>query len=182
MDKKDRRKHPRDFWEDFFSEISDEFVTMRKQMDRFIRDSMRATDDKEFRNRPFVYGFSFRMGPDGIPHFEQFGDTRFGKYGPRGEAKDSKREPLTDIIETDEAVIITMELPGIEKEDISLEAIENNLVIEVDTETRKYHKELKLPENLDIDKIEANYKNGVLDIKIKRKKEEKKKGKKIEVK
>ena len=182
MDKKDRRKYPRDFWEDFFSEISDEFIAMRKQMDRFVRDSMRAPDDKEFRNRPFVYGFSFRMGPDGIPHFEQFGDTRFGRYGPRRDSKDAKREPLTDIIEAEDYVTITMELPGIEKKDINLEIVENNLIIDVDTEVRKYHKELKLPEKLDTDNIVANYKNGVLDIKIMRKKEEKMKGKKIEIK
>jgi len=155
---------------------------MRKQMDRFVRDSMRAAGDSEFRNRPFVYGFTFRMGPDGIPRFEQFGDTRFGRYQSRRDVKDTKREPLTDIIESEEYITITMELPGIEKKDINLEFIENKLIIDVDTEARKYHKELKLPEKLDTENIQANYKNGVLDIKIMRKKEEKKKGKKIEIK
>jgi HSP20 family protein len=62
-----------------------------------------------------------------------------------------------------------------------MEIIEDNMSIDVDTKTRKYHKELKLPENLDHESVKANYKNGVLDITIKRKKEKPKKGKKIKI-
>lgn len=178
-----RRKYPRDFWEEFLNEFSSEFMTMRKQMDRFLKDTMNSFDDESFQKRPFVYGFSFRVGPDGIPHFEQFGDTKFSRpKGPFGKDKESKREPLTDIIEAEDHVVITMELPGIEKKDINLEVVEDSLVIDVDTAMRKYHKELRLPENLDMDTIEANYKNGVLDIKIQRKKDEIKQGRKIEIK
>ena len=63
-----------------------------------------------------------------------------------------------------------------------MDMVENTLIIDVDTESRKYHKELDLPDNLDLDSIEATCKNGVLDIVIKRKEEIPKKSKKINIK
>ena len=85
-------------------------------------------------------------------------------------------------LEAEDHVAITLELPGVEKEDINMEILEESMKIDVDTEIRKYHKEIKLPENLDTDTIEATYKNGVLDIVIKRREEKPKKGKKINIK
>lgn len=174
-------RHPRDFWDEFFDESFDGFFNMRRNMNKMFRDAVKAVPESKLSNKPFVYGFSVRVGPDGIPHIQQFGNTKFGKPGPVDEGDEISREPLTDVIETEDSVTITVELPGVDKKDINLEALEEGLVIDVDTEARKYHKELKLPENLDLGSIRANYNNGVLDILIKRKKEKPKKGKKIDI-
>jgi HSP20 family protein len=182
MDKKTKRdRRPHDFWGDFFNESFTEFSEMRRNMDKIFRDAMKSVNDDDFKKKPFVYGFSFRLGPDGIPHFEPFGNTTFGKPFTTDKTTETSREPLTDIIEAEDHITITMELPGVEKKDIDLEAQEDNLIINVDTATRKYHKELKLPEKLDLDSINPTYKNGVLDIVIKRKAEKPKKGKKISI-
>lgn len=179
--RKKKDKPPRDFWDEIFGQSFNEFINMRRHMERIFRASMRTFDQKEMNTKPFVYGFSIRVGPDGIPHIQQFGNTKFGKKGFTGETDKSEREPLTDIIEAEDHIAITMELPGIEKEDINMELVENKLTIDVDTETRTYHKDVDLPDDLDFDSISATCKNGILDIVIKRKKTKPKKGKRIKI-
>jgi HSP20 family protein len=53
--------------------------------------------------------------------------------------------------------------------------------ISVDTETRKFRKDLVLPINVDPDSANATYKNGVLEVALKVQKE-KSKGKSVSIK
>ena len=181
MDRRKRSKYPRDFWDELFGENFDEFVHMRKNIEKMFQESFGSSKDDNETRKPFVYGFSVRMGPDGIPHFRQFGNTNIGRRFRTGKDGESEREPLTDVIDSDDHVAITMELPGVEKDDISMEIFDDSLIINVETKSRKYHKELKLPESLDTGSVKANCKNGVLEIIIKHKKEKPKKGKKINI-
>ena len=88
----------------------------------------------------------------------------------RGESLISEeREPLTDIIEGDEDVAVTVEIPGVNRNDIDLNVKREYLEIKVDNPTRKYHKRLDLPCGVVPKTTKATYKNGVLDIVIKRK-------------
>jgi HSP20 family protein len=92
-------------------------------------------------------------------------------------------EPLTDMIECDDSISVTIELPGVQKDDIELHVTPENLVVEVDTPEKKYYKEFTLPCEVKPDKIHATYKNSVLDITIKRKNRRKKtkRGKKVKI-
>ena len=80
-----------------------------------------------------------------------------------------EREPLTDIIEGDDDVAVTVEIPGVEKNNIELNVTNDILEIKVDTPNRKYHKRLDLPCDVLPKTTKATYKNGVLDVVIKRK-------------
>lgn len=158
-----------------------------KEMDEFMRrmgidpkefrslfDDMQRNLQEAFKNmgddptKGFVQGFNVRMGPDGKPHFSSFGnkphvDTEEGGV-PQFRA--DEREPLTDVIEEDGAIAITMELPGVQKEDIEVRMTEEQLEIGVDTEARKYHKRVKLPAKVDPSTTKATYNNGVLDVTV----------------
>lgn len=131
---------------------------------------------------PFVYGYSVTVGPDGKPKVREFGnfktETRMGK--PYIDVKE-KREPLADVMTTDSEVKVIVELPGVEKKDIKLSGTENTLTISVDTPDRKYFKEVKLPAKVDIKQATSKYKNGVLDVTIPKKEEEKQKGESINI-
>ena len=131
---------------------------------------------------PFVYGYSVTVGPDGKPKVREFGnfkaETRMGK--PYMDVKE-KREPLADVINTDGEVRVIVELPGVEKKDIKLSGTENKLTISVDTPERKYFKEVELPVKVDSKKAASKYNNGVLDITVPKKKEEKPKGETITI-
>jgi HSP20 family protein len=131
---------------------------------------------------PFVYGYSVTVGPDGKPKVREFGnfkaETRLGK--PHMDIKE-KREPLADVIPGDGEIRVIVELPGVEKKDIKLSGTENKLTISVDTPERKYFKEVELPAKVETKKATSKYKNGVLDITIPKKKEEKTKSETIEI-
>ena len=93
---------------------------------------------------------------------------------PEGEPTISEEvEPLTDIIEADNDVSITVELPGVEKDDIDLNVTDNALEIKVDTPQRKYQKTLDLPCDVKPKTTKATYKNGILDVVINRKEKKK---------
>jgi len=123
---------------------------------------------------PFVYGYSVTVGPDGKPKVREFGnfkaETRLGK--PKLDVKE-KREPLADVIPGDGEIRVIVELPGVEKKDIKLSGTEDKLTISVDTPERKYFKEVELPSKVETKKATSAYKNGVLDITVPKKKEEK---------
>jgi HSP20 family protein len=143
---------------------------------------------KEFG--PFVYGYSMTIGPDGKPQIREFGNVkpaprqeRFGtRHVPRLDVKE-EREPLVDVMSTDGEIKVIVELPGVEKEDIKLYGTERALTISVDTSQRKYYKEIELPAIVDAKAARSNYKNGVLEVTLPKKKEQKKppKGEPIEV-
>jgi HSP20 family protein len=185
----DKRKRDRDwrrgFFDDFFTDFDEEFDRMRERMDKIFQHAMREpTFGEDMTKKPFVYGFSVRVGPDGIPHIQEFGNTKpihKALTEKDGLAAINEREPLTDVIESEDEICITIELPGVEKKDIDLDASDDSVTIDVDTEDRKYHKNIPMPGNIDPDSVSATYKNGVLDISIKRKKKEEKKGKRIDI-
>jgi HSP20 family protein len=125
---------------------------------------------------PFVYGYSFSMGPDGKPVIREFGNVKPSlKGGPSGVVKprlDVKedREPLVDTIVNPDTVKVVAELPGVEKPDIALECDGQKLTLKVDTDKRRYYKELELPVEVDPDTSKASYQNGVLELLLTRKK------------
>lgn len=177
----DKRKNwRRGFFGDIFGDFDKEFENMRNYMDRMFERAIKEQNDAGPTSKPFVYGFSVRMGPDGIPHIQEFGNTRKG-IGNLDFKEGIGREPLTDIIEDKDSICITSELPGVEKEDVELDLNDNKLEIKVNTEGRKYHKSIDLPDNIDPDTVKATYKNGVLDVSIKMLKPKEIKGKKITI-
>lgn len=116
----------------------------------------------------FFHGFNIHFGSDGNPHIEQFGNRPL-KNSEGERSISEEREPLTDIIEGEEEIAITIELPGVEKDDIDLNVTESNLEINVENPKRKYRKLIDLPCDVIPKTSKASYKNGILDIVIKRK-------------
>lgn len=88
--------------------------------------------------------------------------------------------PLTDVAEEDNKVIVTTDLPGIDRENVELNLKDNLLVISAqkgkEEETEKegylrkersfmrYYREIPLPDNVTEDGATAQLKNGVLTV------------------
>lgn len=142
-----------------------EFRNLFEEMQRNLQEAFKDLGERP--DRPFVQGFSVRMGPDGKPRFSSFGNK---PQMDRGDGAPSlradEREPLTDVIEDKESVAITMELPGVEKNDIDVHMTEDQLEISVDTEKRKYHKRVRLPAKVEPATTKATYNNGILDVTV----------------
>jgi len=113
---------------------------------------------------PFVHGYSMKIGPDGKPEIQEFGNIKKSLKGTP-QVKE-EREPLVDIVETNEDVHVVVELPGVEKSDIKLHGTEDALTISVDTPQSKYYKEVALPVKVRVRDAKSTYKNGVLEVVI----------------
>jgi len=88
--------------------------------------------------------------------------------------------PTVDVFETDAEVIMKAELPGMSREDISVEVKDNILTLrgerkfEKDVKEENYHRieraygkfqrSFSLPFEVEREKIEAHYKDGVLEV------------------
>jgi len=158
-----RRKRP---WFDVFVE----FKRIEKMMDEMMRRSFRrpfkpSKEKNRFFGRPHVYGFILSTGPDGKPRIREFGNLQRSRFGPRVRRE---REPLVDILEENEEIVVVAELPGVEKENINLHTSRWELIISVNTTKRKYHKKLFLPKEVDPRSARASYKNGVLQVRLKK--------------
>jgi len=77
-------------------------------------------------------------------------------------------EPLVDVIEEEDAVVVVAGLLGVRKEDLQIHAAHCSLTISLDTSERKYYRELALPAATDPESAIATYKNGVLHVKLKK--------------
>jgi len=172
-DKNNRRKNPFDEFG-----IDDDYIRDLFKDDKIMDDLKKMTEEmmKMFSNmepgKPFMHGFKIDFDQNGKPKIGEFGNKPI--QTPEGQPTISdEREPLTDIIEGDEDVAVTIELPGVEKENIDLNVQKETLEIKVDTQHRKYHKIIDLPCDVKPKTTKATYKNGILDIVIKRKEKKK---------
>lgn len=113
-----------------------------------------------------VYGLSVKTGPGGKPTVESFGNVRKTAKGP---VVEEEREPLVDIFDEKDHVLVLIELPGIEEEHISTTVKGDILTLSAANGERKYYKEVVLPKDVDTDTVKSKYKNGVLEIRMSKK-------------
>ncbi len=163
--KKRKRRSP---WFNIF----EEFDRLEEMMDKMMSQAFKTSSGKGFYV-PYVYGFSMSLGPDGKPVIRKFGNVRKSRFGPKVR---EEKEPLVDVMEEGEDVVVVAELPGVEKDDIDLHTAYDELVISVDTPKRRFHKRLRLPARVDPNSAHASYKNGVLEVRLKKILEEKSEG------
>lgn len=106
--------------------------------------------------------------------------------------------PVVNTREGDDAYYIEVELPGVKKDNITIDVNDDTLTIsgervvkdehkddtfyKVESLYGKFERSFSLPEDVDTDKIEATSKNGVLEIKIPKVQKIEKAPKKIEIK
>jgi|SRR3954447_14542405 HSP20 family protein len=177
------------------------FDDMHKEMDRMFNDvSSNAPKDlvREYQTSdgakvreagPIVYGYSMTVGPDGKPHVREFGNVKAGKnivgqhLGIDKPQISAEREPLSDITTTDNEVKVILEIPGIKKEDIKINAYDEKVEIKTaENAQRKYQKIIDLPKQTDLETARSTYNNGILEVTFDKKKEEPKpKGKEIKI-
>ena len=112
-----------------------------------------------------VFGFSVKTAMGGKPIVEPFGNI---KKTPKGPTVEEEREPMTDLFDEKEEVRIYAEMPGVNEEDIKFDLKGDILDISARSGERKYHKEILLPIRVKKEALSYTYKNGVLEVRIKK--------------
>lgn len=183
-------------------DIFGQFDEMRREMERMFEEQFkdiqtRAPKDliREYETPeggkvremgPFVYGYSMTIGPDGKPRVREFGNVRsplagFGLGAFNRPLISSEREPLADITTTDKEVKVVLEMPGVNKENIKINAHDSTVEVRSDDPQRKYHEVIDVPPETDIETARSTYKNGILEIIFNKKQAAKPKGRDIKV-
>jgi HSP20 family protein len=112
-----------------------------------------------------VYGFSIKTAVGGEPIVETFGNI---KKTPEGPVVEEEREPLTDVFDEKDEVLVIAEIPGVHEEGITIDLKGDILEILATGKNRKYHKEVLLPVQVKKETLSYTYKNGILEVRIKK--------------
>jgi len=122
-----------------------------------------------------IYGFSIRTGIGERPKIQTFGNIRpikkeVGVKEAKPEFKVTEtREPIVDVFDEKDYILIVAELPGINEKEIKTNLKGDIFILETGEEgKRKYYKEILLPSKVSPETEERTYKNGVLEIKFKK--------------
>lgn len=107
------------------------------------------------------------------------------------------KQPLMNIEDTGKEFILTLETPGIKKEDVNIEVSETTLEISAESKTEeeekdtnylrkersvsRYYRCMDLPEEVKTDKIEAKLDKGILEITLPKKEPKEIEKKKVKV-
>ena len=88
--------------------------------------------------------------------------------------------PAADVSETDDAYVVEIELPGVKREDIDIEVIGNELTVTGEVKEREkvgllrsrtrrigeFEYRVRLPNDVDAEKIDASLTEGVLTVRV----------------
>lgn len=158
-----------------------------------VREYQNSDGSKVREVGPIVYGYSMTIGPDGKPKVREFGNIKHGEnpgFGKRGLNTTrihagpqirAEREPLADVNVTDSEVKVILEMPGVKKDNIKINALGQTLEVSTNDSQRKYHRTIELPQETDFETAKSTYNNGILEITFSKKKETKSKGKEIKI-
>lgn len=72
----------------------------------------------------------------------------------------------TEVSETDTEYKLSMDLPGLQKEQISVEFMDQKLIVSGERRNEKFSRSFSLPQTIDTEKIQARYENGVLELSL----------------
>ncbi len=112
-----------------------------------------------------VYGFTVRTGLGQKTKVEPFGNIKKTKEGPK---VSETREPIVDVFDEKDHILIIAELPGIDEKSIELELKKDIILLEAGGGNRKYSKEILLKDKIDFGSREMSFKNGILEVKFKK--------------
>ncbi|RLM53928.1 Hsp20/alpha crystallin family protein [Halobellus sp. Atlit-31R] len=112
----------------------------------------------------------------------QFDDTSriWESEGPFARWSSEYESMALDLVEHDDEFVVTVDLPGFEREDVEIQVTDHTLRIEAERETdveeeeeqylrherrqQAMHRSLRLPDDIDKEGVSARMKNGVLTI------------------
>lgn len=116
-----------------------------------------------------VYGFTVKVGigRDKV-QVEPFGNIKQDESGKPTVA--DEREPIVDIFDETDHVLVVVELPGVEEAEVKTELKDDVLLISAAGKDRRYRKEVLLPRKFPAAALSRCFRNGVLEVRLAKRK------------
>jgi HSP20 family protein len=157
-----KKRKKKDSW---FNDVYEDLERLGYLIDETIQKAFEASSEKTDVHKSRFRGFSVKIGADGKPRIEEF--KNYKPLQKRIKVSEDL-EPLVDLLEDAESIVVLVSIPGVKRDAIDLRTTKNRLTVSVDAPNLEYHKELKLPVRIDQKSARASYKNGVLEVKLKK--------------
>ncbi|MHA1410409.1 MAG: Hsp20/alpha crystallin family protein [Candidatus Odinarchaeia archaeon] len=147
------------------------FEEFRRIREKMFNEFRKMFEDKFFEDyqltqvgEPLVYGYSVYVGPDGVPIVREYGNFRPEQF--RRQNGEKKFEPYIDrfIDKEKQKVVVTAEIPGVNKEDLVVKVYDDKLYIKSKTKGREFEKTISLGTTVDPKSVKSVYKNGILEV------------------
>jgi HSP20 family protein len=115
-----------------------------------------------------IYGFTVKVGlGDDRPRVEPFGNIRQDRQSGHTVVQEV-REPVVDVFEEEDHVLVVAEMPGVTVEDVKVTVEDDLLILSAERGDKKYRKEVLLPASSTREKTQVTCNNGVVEIKCMR--------------
>jgi HSP20 family protein len=115
-----------------------------------------------------IYGFTVKVGlGDDRPRVEPFGNIRQDRQSGHTVVQEV-REPVVDVFEEEDHVLVVAEMPGVTAEDVKVTVEDDLLTLSAERGDKKYRKEVLLPASSTREKTQVACNNGVVEIKCMR--------------
>ncbi|MFH0982019.1 MAG: Hsp20/alpha crystallin family protein [Planctomycetota bacterium] len=113
-----------------------------------------------------IYGFQIRtgLGGEGVT-VEPFGNVRKDEETGRP-VVDEVCEPMVDLFDEQDCVLVVAEMPGIAAEDVKLDLQDDIVTIAAERGDKKYRREVLLPATFTADRMSWKCHNGVLEVRF----------------
>jgi HSP20 family protein len=113
-----------------------------------------------------IFGLSVKLGVgDHEMKIEPFGNLRRDQES--GESVvDEVREPLVDVFDESEQVLIVAEMPGVESRDIHVEIDDGTLTLSAERGEKRYRKTLSVPRGTRREAIGITGQNGIVELRV----------------
>ena len=149
----------------FFDELLTDFSKMEEELEHLesqapkelITEHENSDGTKVRRIGPIVYGYTMTVGPDGKPWYASLVTSReiinmasVLILNQLDQKIGEEKEPMIDVLATETNVKVTVEMPGVEKDKIKVDAYDNTVQVRSLDPTRKYHKVIDLPTEADV--------------------------------
>src|SRR5690349_14581141 len=133
----ERRRYLREM----LDELDRYFDEFEKSVEAVIKTSINT--GQKVLSRPVVAGMAMGVGPEGKPSIQFFGDNLIGP--------DGFRAPIYEqvIDESAGTLRLLIELPGIEKEDVQVSALDDKVSLQAERGERRYRVEVPLQRDID---------------------------------
>jgi len=119
------------------------------------------------KNVKGVYGFKISTMSGGKPVIETFGNVKETAKGP---VVEEVREPIVDVFDEKDHILVIAELPGVSNDKIKVEVNGDILNLTTSDKDRQYAKEILLPCKVKVETLKTSYKNGILEITLEKEK------------
>lgn len=147
----DRWWRRRKSYDEWFNDLFSESEKIEKDVDAIIHRAFKDSLSNEKSRKRSVFNLSDQMSSRALK--------------PENHGTD---DPLIDVFDFETYVTVVAELFGVDRDAIEVHATENKLTISVNSSEHKFSKEIPLPARVDVKSSSSTFKNGVLEIRLRK--------------